>query len=152
MQVKNTNRRAFLGIMMTASLNVLLLPCRAIAAIWNKAAFEANQIDKAQKNIGVIDEQMSKEIDIIAPSRAENGAIVQVEIKSFIPNTEAIAIFVDKNPTALVGNYMFSNGALPHIVTRIKMAETSDIKVVVKTGNQYYSNTKNVIVLENGCG
>lgn len=152
MQIKNSNRRALLGVMMTASLSLLLLPCRAIAAIWNKAAFEANQIDKAQKNIGVIDERMSKEIVIFAPDRAENGAIVQVEIKSLIPNTEAIAIFVEKNPTALVGNYMFTNGALPHIVTRIKMAETSDIKVVVKAGNQYYSNTKNVIVLENGCG
>lgn len=152
MQIENANRRAFLGVMMTASLSALLLPCRAIAAIWNKAAFEANQIDKAQKNLGVNDERVSKEIVIIAPERAENGAIVQVEIKSLIPNTDAIAIFVDKNPTALVGNYMFTNGALPHIVTRIKMAETSDIKVVVKAGNQYYSNTKNVIVLENGCG
>lgn len=152
MQVKNANRRAFLGIMMTASLSALLLPCRAIAAIWNKAAFEASQIDKAQQNLGVNDERVSKEITIIAPDRAENGAIVQVEISSKVPNTEAIAIFVEKNPTALIGNYMFANGALPHIVMRIKMAETSDIKVVVKADNQYYSNTKNVVVLENGCG
>lgn len=152
MQAKNANRRVFLSIMMTASLSALLLPCRAIAALWNKAAFEANQIDKAQQNLGVNDERVSKEITIIAPDRAENGAIVQVEIISKVPNTEAIAIFVEKNPTALIGNYMFTNGALPHIVTRIKMAETSDIKVVVKAGNQYYSNTKNIVVLENGCG
>jgi sulfur-oxidizing protein SoxY len=94
----------------------------------------------------------SHEIEIIAPDRAENGAIVQVEINSRIPQTEAIAIFVDKNPTALIGNYMFTNGALPQIITRIKMAETSDIKIVVKAGDKYYTNTKNVIVLENGCG
>lgn len=152
MQIKDTNRRAFIGVMMTASLAALLFPFRAVAALWNKAAFEASQIDKAQQNLGVNDERFSKEIDIIAPDRAENGAIVQVEVKSKVPHTEAIAIFVEKNPTALIGNYMFSNGVLPHIVTRIKMAETSDIKVVVKAGNQYYSNTKNVIVLENGCG
>ena len=47
---------------------------------------------------------------------------------------------------------MFSNGAQPFVVTRIKMAETSYIKVVVKAGNQYFSNTKSVEVLENGCG
>jgi sulfur-oxidizing protein SoxY len=37
-------------------------------------------------------------------------------------------------------------------VTRIKMAETSDIKVVVKAGSQYFTYSKNVVVLENGCG
>lgn len=148
----DANRRAFLGVIITTSVGLLLLPCRAIAAIWNKAAFEAIKIDEAQKSLGVDDELLSKEIEIIAPDRAENGAIVQVEIKSRIPQTEAIAIFVDKNPTTLIGNYMFANGALPHIVTRIKMAETSDIKIVVKAGAQYFSNSKNVVVLENGCG
>ena len=148
----NIKRRRFLGIVLAGSASALLLPFRAMAAIWNKAAFEANQIDSAQKNLGVNDELHSKEIEIIAPERAENGAIVQVEIKSHIANTEAIAVFVEKNPTALIGNYMFTNGALPHIVTRIKMAETSDIKIVVKAGHQYYTNTKNVLVLESGCG
>jgi sulfur-oxidizing protein SoxY len=152
MQALNTNRRAFLGVIMAASLGALLLPCRAIAAIWNKSAFEATKLDNAKKDLGVNDELPSQEIEIIAPDRAENGAIVQVEIKSRIPNTEAIAIFVDKNPTALIGNYMFTNGALPQIITRIKMAETSDIKIVVKVGDKYYINTKNVVVLENGCG
>lgn len=148
----DTNRRAFLGVMMTFSVSALLLPVRAIAAIWNKAAFEATQIEKSQKDLGVRGELPSQEIEIIAPDRAENGAIVQVEIKSHIPQTEAIAIFVDKNPTALIGNYMFTNGALPQIITRIKMADTSDIKIVVKAGDKYYTNTKNVVVLENGCG
>lgn len=148
----NKNRRAFLGVIITTSLSTFLLPCRAIAAIWNKSAFEAIQFDKAKEDLGVTDEIPSKEIEIIAPDRAENGAIVQVEILSRIPQTEAIAVFVEKNPTALIGNYIFSNGTLPHIVTRIKMAETSDIKIVVKADNQYFTNSKNVVVLENGCG
>jgi sulfur-oxidizing protein SoxY len=152
MQKLNIKRRAFLGFMMTASISALVLPCRAIAAIWNKSAFEETVLDKAENNLGVTDELTSKEIEIIAPDRAENGAIVQIEVKSRIPNTEAIAVFVENNPTALIGNYMFSNGALPHIVTRIKMAETSDIKIIVKAGTQYFTNSKNVVVLENGCG
>ena len=99
----------------------------------------------------------SKDIEIIAPDRAENGAIVQLEVTSRIPNTEAIAVFVEKNPTALIGNFMFSQyqennlGALPQIVTRIKMAETSDIKIIVKASSQYFTASKNVIVLESGC-
>ena len=129
-----------------------LLPVKVLAALWNKAAFESVQITDAATSLNINSEIASADIQIIAPDRAENGAIVQVEVKSNIANTEAIAIFVEKNPTPLIANFMFSNGAEPFVVTRIKMAETSDIKVVVKVGNQYFSNAKNVEVLENGCG
>lgn len=151
MQSINTKRRDFLGVIIAATASALLLPLRAVAAIWNKAAFDAIKLDDAAKNLAINAEIPSKDIEIIAPDRAENGAIVQIEVTSRIPNTEAIAVFVEKNPTALIGNFMFSNGAMPQIVTRIKMAETSDIKIIVKAGNQYYSNAKNVIVLESGC-
>ena len=129
-----------------------LLPLKVFAALWNKAAFESVQLTDAARNLSINAEIPSADIQIIAPDRAENGAIVQVEVKSNIANTEAIAIFAEKNPTPLIANFMFSNGAEPFIVTRIKMAETSDIKVVVKVGKQYFSNVKNIVVLENGCG
>ena len=151
MQPINSKRRQFLVLISASLATSLLLPIRAMAAIWNKAAFDAIKLDDATKNLEINAEIPSKDIEIIAPDRAENGAIVQIEVTSRIPNTEAIAVFVEKNPTALIGNFMFSNGALPQIVTRIKMAETSDIKIIVKAGNQYYSNAKNVVVLESGC-
>ena len=151
MQSINSKRRDFLGVIMAATLTALLLPLRAVAAIWNKAAFDAIKLDEAAKNLAINSEIPSKDIEIIAPDRAENGAIVQLEVTSRIPNTEAIAVFVEKNPTALIGNFMFSNGAMPQIVTRIKMAETSEIKIIVKAGNQYYTSAKNVVVLESGC-
>ena len=142
-------RRGFLlGLFSLA----ILAPINALAAIWNKSAFETNKLNVAIKNLDIHDEIVSYDIQIMAPDRAENGAIVQVEVKSNIANTEAIAILVEKNPTPLIANFMFSNGAEPYIVTRIKMAETSDIKVVVKAGNQYFTNSRNVVVLENGCG
>ena len=151
MQPINSKRRQFLGLISASLATALLLPIRAMAAIWNKAAFDAIKLDDATKNLEINAETPSKDIEIIAPDRAENGAIVQLEVTSRIPNTEAIAVFVEKNPTALIGNFMFNNGAMPQIVTRIKMAETSDIKIIVKVGNQYYSNAKNVVVLESGC-
>jgi sulfur-oxidizing protein SoxY len=129
----------------------LLAPLNALAAIWNKAAFEAVKLEDANQALAIEGELVSDRIHIQAPERAENGAIVQVEVKSDIPGTEAIAILVDKNPTPLIANFMFSNGAEPFVITRIKMAETSDIKVVVKAGDQYFTNRRNVEVLENGC-
>jgi sulfur-oxidizing protein SoxY len=109
------------------------------------------KLEDANQALAIEGELVSDRIHIQAPERAENGAIVQVEVKSDIPGTEAIAILVDKNPTPLIANFMFSNGAEPFVITRIKMAETSDIKVVVKAGDQYFTNRRNVEVLENGC-
>jgi len=147
------HRRNF--ILGTLSM-LLLTPLKVLAALWNKSAFEAVKLGDAQKSLhmdSVLSEEvLSNQIFIIAPDRAENGAIVQVEVKSNIANTEAIAILVEQNPTPLIANFMFSNGAEPYVVTRIKMAETADIKVVVKSGSQYFINIKHVVVLENGCG
>ncbi len=131
---------------------LVFMPLKALAAIWNKTAFEAVRLGDAANQLKIANEQPTDAIQIVAPDRAENGAIVQVEVMSKLANTEAIAIFVEKNPTPLIANFMFSNGALPFVVTRIKMAETSDIKVVVKAGEQYFTHSKNVVVLENGCG
>ncbi|MSP86828.1 MAG: thiosulfate oxidation carrier protein SoxY [Methylotenera sp.] len=145
-------RRNFLQIVARALALGLMTPINVFAAIWNKAAFEALKLDEASNQLNVEVEIVSQEIDIIAPDLAENGAIVQVEVTSRIANTESMAILVENNPTPLIAHFTFTHGAEPYIVTRIKMAETSDIKVLVKVGDQYFSNTKNVTVLENGCG
>lgn len=145
-------RRNFLGVMLTALATAWLLPLQALAAVWNKAAFEAIKLDFASESLAINREIQSQDITIIAPDRAENGAMVQIEIVSNIANTEAIALFVDKNPTPLIGNFMFGENTIPYLITRIKMAEDSHVKVVVKAGERYYTNSKSVIVLENGCG
>ncbi len=131
--------------------SIILAPINALAALWNKPAFEATQLADATKHLTIDAEIISRDIEIIAPERAESGAVVPVEVISNISNTEAIAILVEKNPTPLIANFMFSNGAEPYVVTRIKMAETSEIKVIVKAGNQYFTQVKSVVVLENGC-
>jgi len=130
---------------------IVLAPINALAALWNKSAFEAAQLAEATKHLNIDAETLSQDIEIIAPERAENGAVVPVEVRSNIANTEAIAILVEKNPTPLIANFMFSNGAEPYVVTRIKMAETSEIKVIVKAGSQYFTQVKNVVGLESGC-
>ncbi|HQN65001.1 MAG TPA: thiosulfate oxidation carrier complex protein SoxZ [Methylophilus sp.] len=133
-------------------VSLLMLPFSAIAGVWNKLAFEATERNIAEAALGVNAEIASKAIDIVAPDRAENGAIVQVEVTSRIPDTTGIAIFVEKNPTALIGNYVLTANIHAKIITRIKMAETSDIKIVVQAGGKYYSASKSVQVMENGCG
>lgn len=144
-------RRNFLQLMLGVGAAILWAPIQALAAVWNKAAFEATTTREALQGLDVGKEIVSKDIEIVAPDFAENGAVVQVEVRSRIANTEAIAILVDKNPTALIANFMFSNGAEPAVVTRIKMAETSNVQVIVKVGEQYFTASKLVEVSLSGC-
>jgi sulfur-oxidizing protein SoxY len=144
-------RRAFLQCLAGLSVMALLVPLRAVAALWNRTAFESKDVQGALAGLEVPTEIPSEDIEIIAPERAENGAVVQVEVRSRIPGTEAIAILAEKNPTPLIANFMFSHGAEPFVITRIKMAETSHIQAIVKSGDQYYIAKRMVEVLENGC-
>jgi sulfur-oxidizing protein SoxY len=143
------NRRTFLK---SAIALCALAPLQALAALWNKAAFNATKPETALQELGVKQLQPSSEIDLIAPDFAENGAIVQIEVHSHIPNTEAIAVLADKNPTSLIANFMFSNGALPKLITRVKLAESCELKVIVKAGDKYFEASKNVQVAVGGCG
>ena len=145
-------RRAFLSVLITGLGAACLLPLKAMAAAWNKSAFDAVGLENALQSLAIGKVLPSKELQIVAPDRAENGAIVQIEASSLLPNTEAIYVLVDKNPTALLGKYEFKNGAQAFFVTRIKMAETSDVTLIAKVGEQFYSVAKKVEVLENGCG
>jgi len=145
-------RRSFIKLISGVFALVFTAPMNAFSALWNKAAFETTKINEAEKNLDINHEKLSHDILITVPDKAENGAIVQIEVKSNIPNTETISLFVENNPTPLIAHFKFSGGAEPFVVTRIKMAETSDIKVVVKAGSQYFTNAEHVIVLENGCG
>ncbi len=145
-------RRALLRSCLAAATLLLLSPFRALAAIWNQAAFDASALPEALEWLAIRNEKTSTDIELIAPDMAENGAVVQVEVTSRIADTTSIIVLAEKNPTPLIAQFTFSNGALPYVVTRIKMAETCDVKVLVKAGDAYFTVSKRVEVLENGCG
>ncbi|MCE9634026.1 MAG: thiosulfate oxidation carrier protein SoxY [Methylophilales bacterium] len=140
------------NLLKSAAALLALVPLRVVAAVWNKVAFAATKPEAALQGLGISQPQPSSEIDLVAPDFAENGAIVQIEVESHIPNTEAIAILADKNPTSLIANFMFSNGGIPKLITRVKLAETCELKVIVKVGDRYYEASKNIQVAVGGCG
>jgi len=77
-------RRSFLLGMLTM---IALTPIKVWAALWNRPAFEAVKIKDATQYLNVSEEIPSDDIVIVAPERAENGAVVQIEIRSNIQNT-----------------------------------------------------------------
>lgn len=129
----------------------LLKPTEVMAA-WNKAAFEAKDMNDALKSMNAAGAVDSKAIAIKAPDIAENGAVVPVEVTSTLPNTTNIAIFAEKNASPLVGSYAFTNGAPGYVSTRIKMGTTSLVRAVVTAGGKTYTAAKEVKVTIGGCG
>lgn len=129
-----------------------LAPLRALAAQWNKAAFDARAIDESLKQIGAMSIAESDQVLLKAPEIAENGAIVPLEITSRLPDTRTVYILVEKNPQPLAASFDFADGIEPFIATRIKMNESSRLRIVVKAGGKFYGTVREVKVTIGGCG
>lgn len=153
------NRRAILRSGMTLLALFAIAPmktlaaatAKALAVIWNRPAFEATRVGEALQGLNVSHTEDSKLITLTAPDYAENGAIVQIEVESHIPGTQAIAILAEKNPTSLIAQFTFEAGVRPHIILRIKLGDSGELKAVVKATDGYYATSKYVEVAIGGC-
>jgi sulfur-oxidizing protein SoxY len=77
---------------------------------------------------------------------------VQVSVASTIPRTQAIGIVIEKNPGPLAAYFEIPDGTEPSVVTRLKMAQTSNVHAVVKVGGRYFVATREIRVTFGGCG
>lgn len=131
----------------------LLTPFRVLASEWNRAAFTTRNLNDALKAYGASAPNESRDIMINAPEIAENGAKVEVEVTSNLPNTRSLAIFAEKNPTPLCAALDFTGNALAFTKIQLKLAETTKIRVVAKTGDgKQYVAFREIKVTLGGCG
>lgn len=139
------------GALLAAFAAGVIRPSVAVAAR-NQAAFEAQTAAEAMRSLGIADAVESKDIHIKAPEIAENGAVVPIEIMSDIAGTQSISVFIEKNPFPYTGTFDVSQGALPFVALRVKVGESSPVRVVVAAGGKYYAAAKEVKVTIGGCG
>lgn len=157
-QEVDAGRRKFLEIGGGATLLGLLAaagllgPGRAGAAEWNKAAFDARTMKDALAALGVESPGDGKDIEVTAPEIAENGAVVPITATSKIPDTESISFLIEKNPNMLAAQFNLTPVSIPTVTTRVKLAGTSNVTVLVKAGGKYYASTKEIKVTLGGCG
>ena len=144
----NNLRRKLVGV----AAVLLLKPFAALAAAWNKDAFGAKTPQDALKGIGAGSPAPSKDLMIEAPQIAENGAVVPIEVSSAIAGTTAIAVIIEKNPFPYTGTFDVSQGAVPYVHLRVKIGESSHVRVVVAAGGKHYMTAKEVKVTIGGCG
>lgn len=131
----------------------LLKPTQVLAADWQRRAFMATSLTESLKSYGAQASAENRDIAISTAEITENGAQVPIEIASNIPGTQSIAVFVDKNPTPLAASFSFFGDALPQVRLQLKMAESSRVRVVIKSsdGKIYHAN-REVKVTLGGCG
>ena len=130
----------------------LALPLRALAAGWNKDAFQSTTATEALKSLGATGIAESSDIVIEAPQIAENGAVVPIEITSNLPGTKSIAVVIEKNPFPLAARFAFAEGAAPYVKVNVKMGESSFVRVVAEAGGRHYAASREIKVTIGGCG
>ena len=121
-------------------------------ADWNKEAFSTKSFADAVKAMGGSQPEESKDVVINSPDIAENGAVVPFTISSNLPNTQSISLLIEKNPNILAADFDIPQGTDAWINTRVKMGQTSRVIALVKAGDKYYYNAKEVKVTLGGCG
>ena len=158
------SRRAFLQASASGTALLLvtaagLMPRLAVAAATNPLAkgdnrkpFEVTSLDDVVKSLGGTTAQESSDISLQAPPIAENGAVVPLVIESKLPNTKMIAIVSEKNPHALTAVFHFPDGTDPYVMTRVKIAETSNVYALVQTDKGFFYTKQLVKVTLGGCG
>ncbi|NJN40084.1 MAG: thiosulfate oxidation carrier protein SoxY [Gammaproteobacteria bacterium] len=155
--MNNTRRRVLkgasaAGAVLAVYVTGALKPSDALAATWNKNAFDAKSTVDALKALDMASATDSKDIVIRAPDIAENGAVVPIDITSNIPGTQSISLFIEKNPFPYVGTFDTSKGADPYVHVRVKIGTSSPVLVVVAAGGKHYQAAKEIKVTIGGCG
>lgn len=127
-------------------------PARAANAPgWNPALFKATSLEDLARILG-LKPQAGDTVKMDAPDIAEIGAAVPVSVLATAPGVTMLGIAVPKNPVALVGLFHLEAGALPHVATRIKMAQSADVYALAQVGDTLLYGRKMVKVTIGGCG
>jgi sulfur-oxidizing protein SoxY len=92
------------------------------------------------------------QIALVGPDIAEDGAAVPLSVTSRLPETEEISILIENNPNLLAVMFSLPEMTDGELVTRVKMAGTSDIYALVKAGGSWYFAKTHVKVTIGGCG
>lgn len=148
------NRRKVIKALATGGALIgvsVLMPSLAFAG-WNKEAFGSDNQSGAMKALLGAEPTESADVNLKAPSIAENGAVVPVTVKTTAANVESISIFVEGNPTPLVAEFLIPAGTQAEVSTRIRMGKTSKITAVVKADGQLLSASQETKVTIGGCG
>lgn len=129
-----------------------LWPRQALAA-WNQAAFDGRHLADVAKALGGSAPAESKDVTLMAPDMAEDGATVSVGVACALPGVRRLALLVEKNPSPLVAVFELTDFVEPQANFRVKMAESSRVYAVAMMADaRVLFAQREVKVTLGGCG
>ena len=133
---------------------LLILPVIAWAegddTTWNNSL-------KNQFFAGKVIEESNAVIELEAPYRAEDPAIVPIKVVSKMPQTQAtyikkIWLFVDKNPFPFVGEFeFFPESGKADLAMRVRVNTYSNIRAIAETNDGKFTMSKKFVKASGGC-
>lgn len=141
-------RREFLKKTAVLTTSALVISTQSVHAQWLADSFSPNLPDSTVKT-DIID---TDKIEIKLPKITGNGAAVPITVSSSLENIQSISILVEKNPIPLVAKFNLSAELDVFVSARVKMAETSNVIVLVETRDGFYRAKEQVKVVLGGCG
>ena len=147
----------------------LALPSKTLANLDDLRNRDENslkaQSDKVWQNLQLAafqdrkinEDQTDAVIEINAPYRSEDPAIVPVSIRSKIPQTESsyikkLHVYLDKNPLPLVGIFEFTpNSGKADLAMRVRVDSNTYFRVVTEMNNGDLFMSKSFIRSLGGC-
>jgi sulfur-oxidizing protein SoxY len=129
-----------------------LLPAAAQAA-FNAKAFEAKNMAELMAALGGSTPTESKDVTIIGPDIAENGAVVPVGAATTLAGAKRLMVLVEKNPAVLTSIFDVTDSVEPNFSTRVKMGQSSNVyAVAMMNDGKVLFAVKEVKVTLGGCG
>lgn len=130
----------------------ILKPSEVFAAGWDHKLFDAKTVKEALLELGGDGFSASDAVILSGPEMVGSGSVVPLSIESKIPQTDFIAVLVQKNPLPMTAVFNIPAGTDAMISTRIKMGETSTIYGLVRAEGKYYVGSTMIKVRAGGGG
>lgn len=144
------SRRRILQI--ATLLGLPALPLKRALASRVKAGFESHDaLEALQLALGSAATVASGEIHLDLPEVTNLGAVVPVSVSTSLPAVESITLLAPVNFVPLIATYRFDAMTEPFVSTRIKLAKSTQVMAVVKSGGQLFSEKRTIQVNRAGC-
>lgn len=146
------DRRQFIGITGAALLaQCLSLPRTVWASGRNHGAFSSHNLQAVYDALGLPRPEESPAIHIDVPDVSENGANVAIEVSVRLPGVERLLLIAESNSFPLLADVSFSKRSEPWIETRVKLADSTRVRVIVQANGNLYASSRQVQVIAGGC-
>jgi|GEM_PF-2028457 sulfur-oxidizing protein SoxY len=85
------------------------------------------------------------------PDIAVDGASIMLEFQALLPEVDGLAVYIEANPRPLAAAFYLAPEILPEMKLMVRLAQSSNVSIVVRSQGRFYRKVKFVKVTRGGC-